>query len=54
MVGSDAAPPYVPVHADVVGSVMQFFSAVTSVVVLVQVLESHLDARALGRLLVDP
>ena len=50
MAGRDPAAPYVPVQAVVVGSVMQFFNAVTSVVMLVHVLESHLDARVLGRL----
>lgn len=52
--GRDVVPPYVPVHAAVVGSVMQFFNAVTSVVVVVQVLASHLDARVVGRLLAEP
>lgn len=54
MVGSDPAAPYVPVQAVVVGSVMQFFNAVTSVVMLVQVAESHLDASKLGRLVPAP
>ena len=35
------------------GSVRQVLIAVTSVVVEVQVLESHLDARVVGRLLVE-
>ena len=51
MVGRDPAAPYVPVQAVVVGSVMQFFSAVTSVTMLLHVLDSHLEARVLGRLL---
>ena len=37
-----------------VGSVMQFFSVVTSVVVVVHVVWSHFAARVVGRVAVPP
>ena len=47
-VGKDPDAPYVPVQVEAVGSVMQLFRLVTSAVIDVQVVSSHLDAKVVG------
>ena len=54
LVGIVDVPPYVPVHVVAVGSSMQFFKVVTSVVMVVQVVESHLLASVVGRVAAPP
>ena len=46
--GKDPDAPYDPVQVEAVGSVMQLFRLVTSAVIDVQVVPSHLDAKVVG------